>query len=700
MKKKQKISFKKSFLSSAGKRRQFKAAITSEGFLRSMGGGTSNYYLPGDVLEAAVDAGMFNALAVFVDHASFFEYPEIERLVARIGASEWNEETRSVVSTVEFYDRDLANAMVNIFDAMLEDENPPDVGFSLVFWGAWSEREKPDDPWMLESISHVESADIVFEPAAEGARVFEALSARKHKSQSVQNGIPQKIRDDIGDGPDRALPPLKVLSTKVSHSSWNGIGDGRKGTLPPLKENNMTPIEEYQNTSELIEEEVQVQPGESAATMPLAGPVLDVEQIVNAVSERVANEVSEAVTALEERIDNRLEAAAVSEAEESAVQLGGQPPRSPNIVMGLNGYEELEQAARSLLSGSSAPASVRALSGIRELYLLLSGDYEMTGLYKGDRIQFAAVDSSTLANLFADVLNKMVIEIGELFPKWWDPAVSVYNFNTLHDAKWIVMGGVGELPTVAEGSVYTELTIDDQQEKDSFIKKGGYLGITLEAIDKDDTRKIQAIPRALVRAAWLTLGKAISAIFTASSGVGPTLDTDSVALFNAAHSNLGTTNLSFTAWDATRALMMAQTEINSSEPLGALNAPSLLWVPAELEFTALQIMASMNEPGTANNDVNPEAMDDSQRARLEAARRRVVVSPFWTDTNNWAAQANPMLYPAIGLGYRFGENPEIFSVSDPKAGLMFSNDVMPVKVRYFYAVGPMDYRPLYKHNVT
>jgi len=30
---------------------------------------------------------------------------------------------------------------------------------------------------------------------------------------------------------------------------------------------------------------------------------------------------------------------------------------------------------------------------------------------------------------------------------------------------------------------------------------------------------------------------------------------------------------------------------------------------------------------------------------------------------------------------------------------MFSNDVMPIKVRFVYAVGPMDWRGMYKHNV-
>ncbi len=82
------------------------------------------------------------------------------------------------------------------------------------------------------------------------------------------------------------------------------------------------------------------------------------------------------------------------------------------------------------------------------------------------------------------------------------------------------------------------------------------------------------------------------------------------------------------------------------------------------------------------------------------ARKRVIVVDLWTDTNNWAAVADPNLYPTIGLGFRYGRTPEIFSVASPTAGLMFSNDTLPVKVRYFFAVGPMDYRGLYKANVA
>jgi hypothetical protein len=85
---------------------------------------------------------------------------------------------------------------------------------------------------------------------------------------------------------------------------------------------------------------------------------------------------------------------------------------------------------------------------------------------------------------------------------------------------------------------------------------------------------------------------------------------------------------------------------------------------------------------------------------LASARQRVIVCPLWTDTNNWAAIADPNLYPSIAIGYRYGRQPEIFSVASPTAGLMFTNDTMPVKVRFFYAVGPVDYRGLYKENVA
>jgi hypothetical protein len=392
-------------------------------------------------------------------------------------------------------------------------------------------------------------------------------------------------------------------------------------------------------------------------------------------------------------------------AEASAVQGMGVAPRQ-RVSVGPGSLEQIEVALEALIAGKSPPAGVAPLTGIRELYHLLSGDYQMTGMFDAEHVYLANVTSATMAALVANALNKVVMNEYQEYPRWWDKIVTVQNFNNLNDARWTTLGGVGELPTVAEGAAYTELTWDDKVETDSFVKKGGYLGLTLEAIDKDDTGRLRAAPGALAQAAWLTLSKSVSALFTDNSGAGPTLD-DTGALFNSTavsstggHANLGTTALSWNSWRDTRVLMMKVAELNSGERMGALTAAYYCLVPIDLEATAIQALGSANEPGTADNDVNLYAEGNDRTALLTSARDRVVVIPLWTDTNNWAAMADPRLYPSIGLGYRYGETPEVFSVASPTAGLMFTNDTMPVKVRFFYVVGAIDYRGLYKHNVT
>lgn len=326
-------------------------------------------------------------------------------------------------------------------------------------------------------------------------------------------------------------------------------------------------------------------------------------------------------------------------------------------------------------------------------------------MYQAERVRFANVNSATMANMVANVLNKRVAAEFQNYNLWWQPIVVEEDFQSLQQIKWTILGGVGELPTVAEGAAYTELAWDDSAETGTFVKKGGYLGLTLEAIDKDETGRLRGAPRALAQAAWLTLSKAISGIFTSASGVGPTL-ADAVALFDASgHGNLGTTALSLASWNAARTAMRKQTEINSGERLGALVTPKFLLVPPDLEMTALQVLATESDysyavSNTNTAPTNPHAAGNTHDERLRIARQRVIVVDLWTDANDWAAAADPRLYPTLGVGYRYGRSPEIFSVASPTAGLMFSNDTMPVKVRFFFAVAPIDYRGLYKANVA
>jgi hypothetical protein len=675
-------------------RREYQVRMIRAGRVRAQGNKPSNIEIPAEPIREALVAGKFVGLAVFLDHSGWFNYPSLKNLVGVTTSAEWNEADQSVDGVIRFYESQAANIAIDLLDGMLADQAQgsavPDVGLSLVFWPRWAPRENDEDGGYssavrrLAEIKHVESVDWVFEPGADG-RVKKALAAL-----SSLSGAP--VESENGESP--------LEQGEINLGGIEMADEGEYSTFEQLNsEGEHRTFEATSQPAAVPTPDTDLNAWQQAMVRTAAQGMIAASGLPAASRERLASlqygspeEVTVAIEA---------ERAYLAKLQENqVVQIGGYAPRGGHIQGGLNPMEKIALAVEALIAGTQPEKGVAPLTGIRELYMLLSGDFELTGRFQSDRVSLANADSSTMASLVANALNKRVTNMFQEYPRWWEPICTIEDFNTLQQVKWITLGGIGTMPTVAEGAAYTELTWDDKAETADFIKKGGYLGISLEAIDKDDTRRLQAAPRALAQAAWLALGTSVSAIFTANAGVGPNL-ADTYALFEAAHhANLGTTALSFTEYAAARAAMRAQTELNSGSVLGALTAPRYLLVPPELEITALQILATEQQPAQANYLENPFAEGDGHDARMNVARSRVIVIDLWTDANDWALVADPRLYPSIGLGFRYGRTPEIFSVASPTAGLMFTNDTMPIKARFFYAVGPIDYRGLYKENVV
>ncbi len=354
------------------------------------------------------------------------------------------------------------------------------------------------------------------------------------------------------------------------------------------------------------------------------------------------------------------------------------------------------QLALDRLMGVPIPDSasdIPRLSGIRELYLMATGDYDMKGVAYPERARLANMTTATLTSLVKNALNKALVHAYELAPFWWKPIVWEEDLASLNDVTWITLGGFADLPTVAEGADYAELSSpSDIEEVTPFVKKGGYAAITMEMIDRDDVQGIRAIPRKLGLAANRTLSEAVAAVFTANAGVGPTLDQDSTALFHADHGNLGAAALSTATWSAAIVAMYKQAEPVSGKRLGL--RPRYLVVPIDLEKTAHEIMVSREIVATGSTDAT------YLNANVLHGTAQVVVCPGMTDTDDWAAVADPREAPGICVGYRFGRAPELFISSDPLTGSMFTSDVMRLKVRFLYNVGIGEYRALYKANVA
>lgn len=374
---------------------------------------------------------------------------------------------------------------------------------------------------------------------------------------------------------------------------------------------------------------------------------------------------------------------------EDGIVTGVGEPRDGSRVWGMLDSMDRVQLALERLMGLPIPeahSDIPRLSGVRELYLMMTGDYDFYGHFVPERVRLANVTTASMTSVVKNVLNKVLLQAYNVRPKWWTPVVYEEDFPTLNQITWMKTGGFGNLPTVAEGGAYTEINWSDAEETASFVKKGGYIGLTLEMIDRDDVGSFKRIPRELGNAAWRTLSSLVSALFTDNSGTGPTMGCTHNVFDASNHSNLLTTGLSAAQWDVVIQAVFQQTEPTSGAVLGI--RPKWLLVPIELEKTALEIVGQPWATADNKHYLDP---------RYQSAG--VIVVPEWTDANDWAAACDPQDCPGICIGYRYGREPELFVADEGTVGSMFTNDEMRIKVRFFVAVGVADYRPLHKSNV-
>ncbi len=370
--------------------------------------------------------------------------------------------------------------------------------------------------------------------------------------------------------------------------------------------------------------------------------------------------------------------------------------------------DQLQAAVDDLLDAPRDPAHtalhVAPLSGVRELYLMLTGDDDLHGGYHPNRARLAT--TADFAGLVKNALNKIIInrwdELGRAGYTWWERIATVEHFATLQQITGTLVGTVGPLPVVAEGAAYTELAVGDSPETADWTKYGGYIPLTLELIDRDETRKLRAYPRELAAAGLRKISALVAALFTANSGAGPTL-ADGGNLFNATvattaggHANLRTAALTPAEWEAISAAVYAQpmliknaSGVYGAGPKMALN-PRYLLVPRPLQLAAMKILYPSLE-----NAANIYS-ENQQRGQPGD----VITVPEWTDPNDFAAVCDPRLAPAIFIGERFGLRPEIFIAGSEQSPAVFTNDEHRIKVRHFLAVWVNDFRPLHKNNVA
>jgi len=455
------------------------------------------------------------------------------------------------------------------------------------------------------------------------------------------------------------------------------------------------PMEEMQNLSKPVEDSMT---GNPETRVELSNLLLETSLAAAHLPQPMTERVRQRFTG--RGFDPSELQAAISDSRALVSELTGPAVvQGPGRVTGMFSSEDQISAAVHDLLGAQRPANlnglqVQKLTGIRELYTMMTGDAEFYGGYDAKRAQFAV--SADLPGLLKNALNKLIMmgwqELGRSGYRWWEPVVSVQHFTSLHDITGVLVGEVTVLPAVAEGAPYTELDVNDSAEVGAWGKYGGYVGLTLEMFERDQTHKLRQYPYKLASAALRRISALVGAVFTANAGVGPVM-ADSFNVFNAAnHGNLGTAALDSTAWEAASKVIYEQpmlVKAGGTAPKLALDGRYLI-VPRALRLTAQRILYPSFE-----REANIVA-ENLQRGEMGD----VITCPEMSDANDWAAAADPRLAPAVILGERFGLLPEIYLSDSETSGALFTNDELRMKVRHWVSVFVADYRPLYKANVA
>jgi hypothetical protein len=341
-----------------------------------------------------------------------------------------------------------------------------------------------------------------------------------------------------------------------------------------------------------------------------------------------------------------------------------------------------------------ADANVKPFRGIKEAYMLITGDRELSFGANGEggfTKVTEAIATTDFPNILLDSMFKRLIqdysEVGmngleQLITE--GPALSDYRTQSR-----VREGYMADFPIVAEAGLYTELT-KPTDEKVTYTpqKRGGLLTISEETIRADDLGKIKQFPMRLARAGRHTLKTFLTNFFINNPNYVP----DGVAWFNAAHNNLATSPLTIDALIGQEVIQMKQTEKDSGNRLA--RRISWIMVPVDLAPIAWQINNSQNyNPGQGIQQPNPFYLRFGAAGTGKQAPAGVIVNELLTDTNDWYYGVDTSDVPVLEVGYIDGiSTPQIFLADLATQGTQFTNDQIQYKAKFPFGGAILDFR--------
>jgi hypothetical protein len=344
-------------------------------------------------------------------------------------------------------------------------------------------------------------------------------------------------------------------------------------------------------------------------------------------------------------------------------------------------------------------AQVPAFSGLREMYVHLTGDTEITGRFNranlpADLRAAQDITSATFAFAIGNTLHRRLIKDYREANFQEDLLISIRkpvpDFKTQEAIK---VGYFSDLDNVdPEAADYQEIgAVTDEEATYAILQKGNILTITRKMIINDDKSLVSRLVSRLGRAARRTHAKYVWNLWIANANCS-----DGTAWHTAPHGNLGAAALSFATVLIAYKALAAMTEKDSGEIIGLLDSPSVkptLFGPVDLMETLETI--SLDEYYYSANDLTTKV-----RNPLKGKINHATVS-LLSDANDWGLILPSSEVDHIEMGYLNGrQEPEMFVADAPQAEQVFVADKIRHKIRHEYAGTPVDFVGSYKAIVA
>jgi HK97 family phage prohead protease len=366
--------------------------------------------------------------------------------------------------------------------------------------------------------------------------------------------------------------------------------------------------------------------------------------------------------------------------------------RALEVRAGMITGEEARKEAGNEFSGRRIADLMRVWAQRNGIKVNYPTESAMIGGILNEGRRLIATGTSDFAGIVANVAGKALLSGWEEAPGTWRQWCRIGSVNDFRRVNRTGLSGMDILDQIPERAEYKYGDAKDRTEYLTASNYGKLFSISRAALLADDIGAFTTIPRRMGRAADLTVNKTVIDLLCSASGVGPTLNQDSTALFHANHNNYTATSgtPAVSTLEVGRSAMARQTDPNNGMPLNI--QPKYLLVPSALKSTASILVASEKDPlGLASATGGATAPNPFYN------QLTVISDPYLDDSSHtngtvaWYLLADQNLHDTFEVAFVGGQQTPYMESRDG-----WTVDGVEYKVRVEFGVAALDYRGMYR----